>query len=74
MSRGDWSFDELALLLTDGRLCERNRAVMAEAFDGVLARGGDAAAALTMASTLLFATPEFHTQVRNDVPLKNPTF
>lgn len=51
--------DELALLLTAGRLGEKNRAIVKGAVEPAF-NSGDVAKAVRIAQQLIFASPEFH--------------
>lgn len=51
--------NELALLLTGGRLSDNSRTVIESAYNSALS-SGDAGKALRMAQKLIVVTPEFH--------------
>jgi len=53
--------DDLATLLTSGRLSPENREIMKEAFDYTLESGKDKFEAMVNAQQLMVLSPEFHT-------------
>merc|ERR1712242_631536 len=52
--------DELATLLTSGRLSSKKRKIIANAYRQKLDNNDDAQAALRLAMQLMLTTPEFH--------------
>lgn len=52
--------DELALLLTAGRLSPISRAVIKQAYDDEFSASNDAGSSLRLAQKLMISTPEFH--------------
>lgn len=54
-------FDELAKLLTRGRLCSEKRALLQQICDQTFQRAGEIQQALTHVQQLILLAPEFHT-------------